>query len=522
MSPGASTAFPPFWTQADVLTGITVDMDNQEFGSPVPNAGALHEDNNISLEMNFQLGDLTLGSITAYQDEEQHVIQDLFAINQYIYPAFTGFLVNVAGVPDFVVYDPNVFPQFENYQDINEDVSQFSQELKLVSPADQRISFVAGLFFSGTTVELDQLRNFFDKNPGGAYVDIDVKSVTDTYDAYGRVTSKLTDTTSLVTGLRVNYDHIEYTYNQVNQSGYGPYYSEGDDDSTAIVGDISLQKDLGDTMIYGTYARGYKPKAYNTATTLHANVELEPVDQEKINHFEIGSKGVYFGHTLALNTAAFYTKYTDYQIQTFITQPGSQFPELNLQSAGEASTKGIELDTTWAPTSTFTAGFRAAYIDAKFDKFTDAACYGNTENTLPPNATLNDDGDYVQDVSGEPMPNSPKFKFVVNAEKRFPLPNTVFDLALGGTYSYRTEAHMTPNQNPHAIQDAFGILNLHVTLDRMNGKYALTAFCNNVFDQNYYVDLEDFWTGPWNGNVVIGQPARDASRYFGVRFDVNF
>jgi hypothetical protein len=34
--------------------------------------------------------------------------------------------------------------------------------------------------------------------------------------------------------------------------------------------------------------------------------------------------------------------------------------------------------------------------------------------------------------------------------------------------------------------------------------------------------VEDFWTGPWNGNAVIGQPARDAVRYAGLNFTFNF
>ncbi len=524
VSPGATTNFPPFWTQADVLTGITVDMDNQKFSSPVPDAGAMHEDKDIRLDMNFQLGNLTLTSITAYQNEDQYIVQDLFAINQYIYPGFTDFLINVVGLPDFIVYDPANFPHFENKQDIWAEISQFSQELKIVSPADKPISYVAGLFFSSTKVRLDQLRNFFDPNPGGAYVDILVKPKTETSAIYGRMTSKLNDTTSLVTGLRFNYDYINYTYDQIKMSGYGPYYSAGSDSSTAVVGDISLQKKLNSSsMIYGTYSRGYKPKGYNTATTLHSNAELTPVDQEKINHFEVGSKGIYFDYQLRLNASIFYTNYTDYQIQTFVTQPGATFPELNLQSAGEASTKGIELDMNWVPTSTFKMGFSAAYINAKFEEFTDAACYGNTADTRPPEpyCVENDDGVWVQDVSGKSMPNSPKFKFVVDAEKRFTLSNTI-DLLVGGNYSYRTKAQALPNQNPYAVQDAFGLLNLHVTLDRIADRYSVTAFVNNLFDENYYVDLEDFWTGPWAGNVIIGQPARNASRYFGLRFSVNF
>ena len=45
---------------------------------------------------------------------------------------------------------------------------------------------------------------------------------------------------------------------------------------------------------------------------------------------------------------------------------------------------------------------------------------------------------------------------------------------------------------------------------------------NNVTNHHYYTDVEDFWSGPWNGNAVIGQPARDADRYSGLRLTVSF
>jgi len=522
LTPGLATTFPPFFTQDQALTGIKVDMENQNFSSPVTDAGALHEDKNIRLDLNYDLGALSLSSTTAYQYEDQHVVQDLFALNQYIYPAYYEFFQNVVGWPQSM---RDAIPHFENKQDIWQDVSQISQELKVVSPTDQRVSFVAGLFFSSTTVDMKEYRPFVDTSTSGAYVDIHVKPTTQTYDIYGRATTKLTDKTNLVTGLRFNYDYLKYTYDQIFQSGWGPFYSKSDDGSTAVVGDIGLQHTLEQgTMIYGTYSRGYAPKVYNTATVLQSNAPLEPVGQEHIYNFEVGSKGTYFNHTLQVNASAFYTNYKDYQIQTFVTLPGSTFPALNLQNAGEASTKGVELDTTWVPTSNFKAGLSAAYIDAKWEKFTDAQCYGvaTYPETLPPNYRVNADGEYVQDISGKTMPNSPKFKFVLSAEQRFAVPNSVYDLAVGGTYSYRTKAYMTPDVNPHAVQDAFGILNLYVTLDRLGGKYLLTAFCNNVFDKNYYTTIEDFWTGPWNANAVIGQPARDASRYFGLRFAAKF
>ena len=81
---------------------------------------------------------------------------------------------------------------------------------------------------------------------------------------------------------------------------------------------------------------------------------------------------------------------------------------------------------------------------------------------------------------------------------------------------------MLPDQNPYAIQSGFGLLNLRVGIETTNGKFAATAFMNNVTNHHYFTDVEDFWNGPWNGNAVIGQPARDSERYAGFRLNVSF
>jgi len=81
---------------------------------------------------------------------------------------------------------------------------------------------------------------------------------------------------------------------------------------------------------------------------------------------------------------------------------------------------------------------------------------------------------------------------------------------------------MTPDQNPEARQGAFGILNLNATLLDESGDYAFTLFINNVANQHYVVDMEDFRSSPWSANAVIVQPARDSNRYFGAKFTASF
>ena len=40
---------------------------------------------------------------------------------------------------------------------------------------------------------------------------------------------------------------------------------------------------------------------------------------------------------------------------------------------------------------------------------------------------------------------------------------------------------------------------------------------NNITNHFYLTNAEDFYSGPWGANAVLGQPARDSHRYFGGR-----
>ena len=52
----------------------------------------------------------------------------------------------------------------------------------------------------------------------------------------------------------------------------------------------------------------------------------------------------------------------------------------------------------------------------------------------------------------------------------------------------------------------------------------VSVFVNNVTNRFYNANEEDFFSGLWGAttNAVIGEPARDARRYGGIRFNVYF
>jgi iron complex outermembrane receptor protein len=504
ITPGHDLLFTPGpFTQASLLPGITPGPNNLVYKSPVTTAGATHRDNDYSVMANYRLpGGYTLSATAAYSQETQNQTQDLFAVDNFFWQTLTGQTV------------------FFNTQNQVATVKQQSAEVKIVSPADLTLSWLAGVFYSDTNVDEIYIRSL---PPAG--LDVHVVPDTKTADLYARSTWKFTPTTSLVTGLRFNHDEITNRYNQYVSVGVSPpvYTSLSSDSSNTVVGDVALKQQFTDKVMgYLSYSRGYSPAAYNTSAVLTSNAPQTPVGKESINSYELGLKGSFFDRTLTLNADIFDTIYTDYQIQSYQYAPGQLTPPLNLSSVGKAQTRGAEVATEWLATPRTRLNLSAAYIDAKFVTYTGAPCYGlQTPAEGCVTEVINGQPALAQNVSGDRMPNSPKFKATFGAEQRVPLPDP-YELVFGGTYTYRTSAQMLPDQNPFAIQAGFGLLNLNAGIQTKNGKFSARVFVNNVTNHHYFTDVEDFWSGPWNGNAVIGQPARDSERYSGLKLTVSF
>jgi iron complex outermembrane recepter protein len=510
ITPGAFLLAPPL-TQASLFSGVTIGPNNLSYNSPVTQSGASHRDKDYSVIIEDRLpGGYTLASTTAYQHEDQDQVQDLFTVDEYFFNVLTG----------------GHAPPFNDTQQQLNTVQQTSEELKLLSPVDLPVSFLLGAFFSDTRVE-----ELYTRDLAPALLDVDVVSTTKTYDLYGRSAWKFTPTTTLTVGLRFNHDVISYTYDEIVDAitpsdVVGPYYSASSSSSNTGVGDISLKQQFTDNVMgYVSYSRGYSPSAYDTSAALFSAAPLQPVAKETINSYEIGTKGTYFDRTLTLNADVFDTIYTNYQIQTFASVPGAVNPPLQLSSAGKAETRGVEASVDWLATRLTKLSLNAAYIDAKFVTYTGAECYGTGPGLQTAGCSseiVHGVPQLVQNVSGDTMPNSPKFKANLAADQRVPLPGIPYELLFGGTYAYRTKAEMLPDQNPYAIQAGFGLLNLSAAIQTSDAKFSARLFVNNVTNHHYFTDIEDFWTGPWNGNAVIGQPARDSVRYAGIKLTASF
>jgi iron complex outermembrane receptor protein len=485
------------FTQAQSFPGVNIGFGNTNYYSPVPMASQVHS-TELGLTAEHRFDGYTLTYTGAIQRERSHMVQDVTEQAEYF--------LNTAppGVP---------VPPFYNMSDIVMQPTSTTHELKIASPTDQFMSYVAGIFYSDVNVTENVSRAMF-VNPDNVYVTSDTKSTA----LYGRATWNLAPATSLLTGLRYGVDQISYTnYSYDTSSG-----SAASDTSHALVGDVTLRQKLdANNMVYGTVSKGYKPRAYNTAAT-PTSTALTPVEQEDIRNYELGSKNTLLDGRWHLNVALFDTIYNNYQVQIY--PPGEILPNLELQNAAKAETRGLEVDSVYALSkqSKFTTAL--ALMDAKFVNFNNAPIYPG--QTAAQGAVTLANGAQVQNLSGKTMPDAPKLKVTLgldhNLEESSVLPVPVH---LNATYAYSTAVNFQADQNPFTRQGAYGILNLSATASLPSGNDTVTLFVNNVTNKFYLVNAEDFFSGLYatpNGgaaNAVIGQPARDAARYFGVRYN---
>ena len=158
------------------------------------NSGSRIKDLNFSLNADYRIGDLTLGSTTAFQHETVYNLQDLFVNSSYFSNNFRDAFAAIIGpIPG----SPGSWATFNNTQFQAIDVKQTSEELKLLSPTDVPLSYVVEVFFSDQKVSLGTGRTFTPCETG-----YDTSSDTKTYDVYGRGTLKLSADNSLIAGLR--------------------------------------------------------------------------------------------------------------------------------------------------------------------------------------------------------------------------------------------------------------------------------------------------------------------------------
>ena len=234
----------------------------------------------------------------------------------------------------------------------------------------------------------------------------------------------------------------------------------------------------------------HKGQFFDAASSETFEGTLEPVAKESSDAFEAGYKGQLFDNRFRLEVVGFFTTYEDYQAQeTTLTDAGAVI--FNTENVGELETYGIEIDSTALIGDNFTLQVAAAWVDATIEEYPNAECFfGQTEAQ---GCFTDENGISTQDLAGQDLQNSPDFKFNIAGTYVWPasdvLPGDVF---LNAAYAWTDKVNHDLQLAPWMEADSYGILNMSVGIEMFGDiSYTVTAFANNVLDENYDSGLLD-------------------------------
>ncbi len=483
--------------------GVTPGASNDK---SIEDGGGSYSTTNYggSLELNWDLGEYTLTSLSAYRGFEE----------------------------DPYVYSIDGSPQSKfTAQARGQIKTQASQEFRLTSPSGGRLSYVAGLFISRlkteNTGESAQLR------PATPYSTAPVVSITAGLN-HGKTTTdsaavfidgryKLSDTLSLLGGARMTKDKVEASnWSELDPSlpafltaggttvPYTPRALQtGETSKSSPSGRIGLDwKPSDNVLIFGTVARGYLGPTVTFSALSGTKTNVAP---QTVDDVTIGAKTTLLDRRLTLNGNIFYDKYTD--LQTAVLRNN----EFVTENAGGLEAKGFEIEANLRVNSSLKLNASTTYSDAKYTDYI-TSCPNNLILAGYVGCTLNN-GTYVYQAKGQTLAGAPKVTVVLGANYEHAITDALtFDAA--ANYSYRTKTQNSVG-DPNTIQKGYGVLNVSAGIGPEDRQWRVGVFARNLLKQDFNAAII---TLPFQSGYdgYINWRTREAERTVGVTLEGHF
>jgi iron complex outermembrane receptor protein len=255
---------------------------------------------------------------------------------------------------------------------------------------------------------------------------------------------------------------------------------------------LSLAYSLAEDMtLYATAAQGFRSGGFNTPGPVFDRV----YDSEETTNYEIGFKSILFNGGLSLNVALYSILYENQQVQLLDLGSGQQ----GIVNIPETESQGIELEFAARLTDRFTLSGGVGYLDSEITEFT----------ALPI-------------VEGNRPPFAPEFTYNLALDYTHPLGGD-WDLALRAALSgqsgmyYEYYSRETNGALPYTLseQPAYTLVDLRASL--RGPHWTLTAFADNVFDEEYYPDASSNLITGFGDVAVQGRTLR-----YGVKVGYRF
>jgi iron complex outermembrane receptor protein len=392
------------------------------------------------------------------------------------------------------VCDPNFYVDPSQYIQARDGYAKSTHELRISSPDDQRLRFVAGMFWQDSRHDIfqrykvDNLVQDYEVNgwPDTIWLTTQVRRDRDQA-FFGELSFDITDKLTATGGLR---------FFKADNSLRGFFgYGDGFSGSTGVsqcfydesvlggpclnldkevseddhLGKFNLSYQIDDQkMVYFTWSEGYRPGGINRRGT------LPPYTSDFLTNWEMGWKTSWMGNRLTFNGAVFQEDWKDFQF-SYLGQNGLT----EIRNAGQARIKGAEMDLNFAATYNLTLSAAIAMYDAKL---TEDYCAQTDANGVPVPECYDPEMPYDRALAGSRLPLTPRFK--ANASARY-----TWDVGAYEAFWQASLVHVGDRTTDlrEAQRELVDDLDAYTTVDLSAGlkaeKWSLDVFLKNAFDE---------------------------------------
>ncbi len=268
-----------------------------------------------------------------------------------------------------------------------------------------------------------------------------------------------------------------------------------------------------DILLFGGYNRGFKSGGFNLdRSSLESSfvgaalgapndgpqlLDLE-FEAETVDSFEAGVKSSWLDGRATVNVTGFFSQVDDFQENTF---NGTNFVVFN----NDVETFGVEVDVTAEPIDglIFQGGF--LWVDAT-RTFVDP--------DAPPLAgAVNADGTNT----GQQLGNTPEFVITGQSTYVYPI-NDWLNATLHANVRWQSSTNLVQGTLFEAFENgSFATVGTRIGLETADGKYGVSFFGNNIFDQAFNVTA---FGVPEQTGTLATFPG--APRFYGVELKARF
>jgi outer membrane receptor protein involved in Fe transport len=375
---------------------------------------------------------------------------------------------------------------------VNEDnVDEFVQEIRLVSTDNDKLNWLAGIFYQHQDQDFNQdfpSPGFDDLTDGlasmfGAPDNLFV--VRSNYKLeqlalYGELAFQLTDRVEVTAGTRWFDIDRNFKSNNFGLLWSGGASESGSGSEWGVTPKFSVNFAASDSLtLYGTVAEGFRPGGVNppevggTPACMEELLDLgfaefpESYDSDSLWSYEVGAKSQWHEGRMNLNVAAYHIDWSDMQTSKFLGCGAAI-----IENVGKATSDGVEFELVSRPSESTDLNVAVSYNEAE----------------------LAVDVPNLGGVAGDRIPGVPRFTANAGISYFF----TVFghrDAFVHADYQYTGSSYSEFSEALRQKLPSYSLLSLRIGI-AMN-RWSAALFVNNALDERSLLFARSDLLGDW-------------------------